>query len=116
MARNHYDVILIDLTAANAEQTEHLAGASDAVFIVSGAGPASLAAARARIESLQTAQIEGRGALLLQHESESLSADDAEEITGLPVCGYVDSDAQIGQLAQWLAANVTQPEPLVLVA
>lgn len=115
-ARNNYGIILVDLSAANAEQTGHVVSVSEAVFIVSGAGPASLAAARTKLASLQAMEIEERGALLLQRESDSVSASDAEELTGLPVCGYVDKDAQIGQLAQWLAANLAEPEAQVMVA
>lgn len=115
-ARKNYGVIFVDLMAANAEQTEHVVSASEAVFIVSDAAPASLAAVRAKLASLQTAHIEERCALLLQHEPDGLSAGDAEEITGLPLCGYVDTDAQIRQLGRWLAANVAMPETLMMVA
>lgn len=115
-ARNDYGIIVVDLTAANAEQTEHVIGASEAVFIVSGADAASLAAVRARLSSLQAVQIEERSALLLQQEPDSLSASEAEETTGLPLCGYVDTDTQIRQLGRWLAANIAPAEALVQVA
>ena len=115
-ARQNYSIICVDLSDANPAQSLEVLRASEAIFVVSGSSRASLEGVREKLEWLNSIQADDRCALLLDREPDSVGAMEAEDFTGLPVCGFVNSDAQIGQLGQWLAANVAEPEPLICVA
>lgn len=112
-ARENYSIICADLSEAAPPQCSRALGASEAIFLVSGDARRSLEGVCEKMEWLKSLECEDHCALLLSHESGAVSAADAEEITGVPVCGYVDGAAQIAQLGRWLAANVGLPEPRV---
>jgi len=113
-SRATYSVTCVDLTDAASAQSVEALRASDAIFVVAGSDRASLEIARDKVAQLHSMNLHDRCSLLLQRKSDGLTAADAEEITGLPVCSLIDSDQQIAQLARWLAANASQPEQLAM--
>jgi Flp pilus assembly CpaE family ATPase len=114
-ARENYQVVCADLTGAREPQSAQTLRASDAIFVVSGSDRASLESVREKVEWLHSLNVDERCALLLQHEPTGVSAADAEEISGLPVCSLIDSEQQIAQLAHWLVANSSHVEAEELV-
>ena len=115
-ARQDYAMVCFDLSEGTAAQNSYVLRTSEAIFMVSGSSRASLEAVQEKMENLESLHAEERCALLLYRENDGLSAADAEQVTGLPVCGYIDTTAQIAQLGHWLAASAAEPQHLGQVA
>ena len=99
-------ITCVDLTDANPGQAREAIRASDAVFVVSTSDPASIEEASAQGAKLQSVlssllRVETCG-LLLVPAAQGVSPSQAEERTGLPVCGMLESPNHIDQLARWI--------------
>jgi Flp pilus assembly CpaE family ATPase len=121
-ARQHVHIVCADLTAAPDAQAKEILRAADAIFLVTGSDTASLQGVHEEMDWLRSTvfsnkDVSDRCALLLEHAPNGASAMEAEERTGVPVCGLVENTAQILQLATWLAANaLDQPGEIVELA
>jgi Flp pilus assembly CpaE family ATPase len=113
-ARENYGIIAVDVSEANAAQSSHVLRVSEAIFLVSGSARASLENVRERMQALHSIHAEERCALLLYREPDGVSAVEAEQMTGLPLCSFVDEETQVAQLGRWLAANAQHTEALAL--
>jgi hypothetical protein len=102
-AREHYSVICADLSGAKEAHAVELLRASDVIFLVSSSDRPSLEMVRDKAEWLQSIDLGDRCGLLLWHTPRGASAAEAEEITGLPISGVVDSEEQIAHLVAWIA-------------
>jgi hypothetical protein len=79
--------------------------ASECIFIVSQSDRASLEMAREKKEWLRSIDLADQCGLLLDRVPGGLTVDNAEEITGLPMCSLIDRGEYIERLAGWLAAE-----------
>ena len=109
-AREHYDFICADLTGAKEAHGLEVLRASEAIFLVATSTHSSLEGVCEKSSWLHQIDLGERCALLLERVPNGVSAAEAEDITGLPVCSLIESDAQIRQLALWLHASTVQPE------
>jgi Flp pilus assembly CpaE family ATPase len=112
-ARDHYPVVCADLTAAKEQHAIEVLRNSGAIFVVANSSHSSLEGACERVSWLHQVDLGERCALLLERVPNGVSPQEAEEITGLPLCSLVESDAQIRQFATWLLASTlveTEPE------
>jgi len=110
-AREHVHMICADLSAAGEAQALEVVRAADAVFLVTGSDVASLKGIREKMDWLRSSAPDSvdQCGLLLEHTPHGVSAAEAEERTGVPVCGFVDSASHVVQLATWLAVNALEP-------
>lgn len=104
-ARENYDILCVDLSGATPAQASEVVRASEAIFFVTGSSSAALEAVREKLQAWHSLQPEERSALLLFHQPGGLSAPEAEDLTGLPLCSLVDTTPQIVQLAAWLGQS-----------
>lgn len=104
-ARGHYRTVCADVSSAKENQTLETLRASDCIFIVSHSDYGSLQMAREKREWLATIGLSEQCGLLLDRVQGGLSAEAAEEITGLPVCSLIDRPEYIDRLAGWIAAE-----------
>lgn len=95
---------------ANFEENFELLHRSEAIFIVSSSRPESLDAVVGKVASLRRLGLEDRCALLLHRVAGGVSAPQAEDRTGLALCGLIETNAQIETLAQWIAASAESHE------
>ncbi len=104
-ARLSYRTVCADLSHAKEFQSMETLLASECVFIVSQSDVASLRLARDKKEWLQSKGIGDQCGLLLERVPGGVSAEQAEEITGLPMCSLVDRQNYIERFAGWLASE-----------
>lgn len=109
-ARAHYTLVCADLTGAKEAHLLEVLQASEAIFLVADSTHGSLEGVCEKSAWLHQIDLGERGALLLDRSPNGVSPREAEDITGLPVCSLVESDAHIRQLAHWLMANTVKPE------
>ena len=107
-ARDHYRIVCADLTGAKESHAREVLRVSEAIFLVSSSRRGSIEGVCEKLSWLRESGLDERCAMLLDPEPGGVSALEAEEITGLPLCSYIDTTMQIGQLARWLAANTEQ--------
>jgi hypothetical protein len=104
-AQRKYRIVCADLTGAKDTHALETLRASECVFLVSHSDRASLEMAREKREWLESINMADQCGLLLDRVSGGLSAEDAEEITGLPMCSLIDSPEYIKRFAGWLSAE-----------
>lgn len=109
-ARQKYSMIFADLTGAREAHANEMLRESDAIFLVASSDHASLEGLREKAEWLRAMEVIDRTGLLLRQASGGRSANEIEDITGLPVCSLIGTRAQMDQLALWMAANTSVPE------
>ena len=88
-------VTCVDLADANAYEARKALGMSEAAFVVSTSDAASLEDARA-----QGFWIDVACGLLLVPVLGGLNSAEAEQLTGLPVCGVLKTPSQIAKVAR----------------
>jgi Flp pilus assembly CpaE family ATPase len=103
-ARMQYGITCADLTDAKQVAVLEMLRAADWIFVVSGSDAASLEMAKYKAEWLRSIDLEANSGLLLHRVPGGVSAPEAEDITGLPVCALVDRTEELNRLAAWLAA------------
>jgi hypothetical protein len=104
-AQQKYRVVCADITEAKEAHSLETLRASECIFIVSHSDRASLEMAREKKEWLQSIDLSEQCGLLLDRVPGGVSSDQAEEITGLPMCSLVDRGEYIERLAGWLVAE-----------
>lgn len=104
-ARRHYRTVCADLTRAKEPQMLETLRASECIFIVSQSDIASLQMARERKDWLRSLGLSDQCGLLLERVPGGLTSEQAEEITGLPMCTLVDRLDYIERFAGWLASE-----------
>lgn len=106
-ARERYSEMCVDLTGARPPHALEVLRASDAIFLVTDADHASLEGVREKAERLRSIDLTDRVGLLVRRSTDCPDLDQIEDLTGLPVCSLIETDAQIEQLARWLAAHAS---------
>jgi hypothetical protein len=104
-AQQRYRVVCADVTEAKEAHSLETLRASECIFIVSHSDRASLEMAREKREWLKSMDLADQCGLLLDRVKGGLSSEQAEEITGLPMCSLVDRPEYIERLAGWLTAE-----------
>jgi hypothetical protein len=104
-AQRKYRIVCADLTGAKEPHAVETLRASECVFLVSHSNRASLEMAREKREWLQSIDMADQCGLLLDRVPGGLSSEEAEELTGLPMCSLVDRPEYIERFAGWLAAE-----------
>ena len=104
-AREYYAFVCADLSEAKEPHQLEVLRASDGIFLVSNSDRASLLAVREKSESMRLIGSSERCGLLLTRDPNGVSASEAEDITGVPVCSLIDTPAQIEVFAGWLASS-----------
>jgi hypothetical protein len=107
-ARKHYRIICADLTGAKDAHGLETLRASEGIFLVADSTHSSLESVCEKASWLHQIDLGERCALLLNRAPDGVSIDEAEEITGLPVCSLVETDRDIRQFAGWLTANLPE--------
>ncbi len=105
-AREHYRVVCADLTEAKEAHALEVLRASEAIFLVANTSHTSLEGVCEKVSSLRQIDLGERCGLLLDRAPGGVSLEEAEEITGVPLCSLTESGAHIEQLARWLLANL----------
>ncbi len=108
-AREHYRIVCADLTGAKEAHALEVLRASEAIFLVSTSRHSSLEGVCEKTSWLRQIDLGDRCALLLDRDPDGVSAQEAEDITGLPLCSLIETGDQIRQLAHWLRAS-TEPQ------
>jgi hypothetical protein len=83
---------------------------SDAIFLVADSSHASMEGVREKAEWLRSIGMNDRVGLLVRRSSGGPGAAEIEDITGLPVCSLIETDAQMAQFARWLASHSSVAE------
>jgi hypothetical protein len=104
-ARQKYRIVCADVTGAKDAHALETLRASECIFLVSHSDRASLEMAREKREWLQSMNMAEQCGLLLDRVPGGVSTDEAEEISGLPMCSLVDRPEYIGRFAGWIAAE-----------
>jgi hypothetical protein len=104
-AQQKYKVVCADISEAKEAHALETLRASECIFIVSHSDRASLEMAREKREWLQSIDMAEQCGLLLDRVPGGLSSDQAEDVTGLPMCSLVDRGEYIERLAGWLIAE-----------
>jgi hypothetical protein len=104
-ARAHFAVVCADLTGAQESHAATVLRASDGIFLVSGSDGASIEGVREKMDWMRSMDLSERCGMLLEHTPHGVSAREAEDLTGTPVCSLIENAHQIQQLATWLASN-----------
>jgi Flp pilus assembly CpaE family ATPase len=107
-ARRRYQITCAELSEAKESSALEVLQNSDAIFIVTSSGPASVALAKFKADWLRSMNLDDRSALLLNRIPGGVGAAEVENRTGLPVCATVDDRAELRHLAGWLAAPQVQ--------
>jgi hypothetical protein len=103
-ARGQYHITCADLSEAKEFSAIEALRSSDGIFLVTNSDPSSIELAKYRAAWLRSMNLDDHSALLLNRVAAGVSAAEAEERTGLPVCSVMDDIDQLGRLAGWLAA------------
>jgi hypothetical protein len=109
-SRAHFSIVCADLTGAQAAHALSVLKQSDGIFLVSGSDGPSIEGIREKMEWLRSIDLAERCGILLEHTPHGVSAVEAEELTGTPVCSLIETAGQIEQLATWLASNTAALE------
>jgi hypothetical protein len=104
-AQRKYKIVCADVTGAKEAHSLETLRASECIFLVSHSDRASLQAAREKKEWLQSIDMADQCGLLLDRVKGGVSSEEAEEISGLPMCSLVDRAEYIDRFAGWLAAE-----------
>jgi len=104
-AQQKYRVVCADITDAKEPHSLETLRASECIFIVSHSDRASLEMAREKREWLKSMDLADQCGLLLDRVKGGLTSEQAEDITGLPMCSLVDRGEYIERLAGWLVAE-----------
>lgn len=104
-AQQKYKIVCADVTGAKEAHALETLRASECIFIVSHSDRVSLELARDKKEWLKSIDLAEQCGLLLDRVPGGLTVDQAEEITGLPMCSLIDRTEYIERLAGWLAAE-----------
>jgi len=104
-AQQKYRIVLADVTEAKESHSLETLRASECIFIVSHSDRASLEMAREKREWLQSIDLSEQCGLLLDRVPGGVSSEEAEEITGLPMCSLVDRGEFIERLGGWIIAE-----------
>lgn len=104
-ARAHFAIVCADLTGAQESHALSVLRASDGIFLVSGTDGASIEGVREKMEGMRSIGLGERCGMLLEHTPHGVTASEAEDLTGTPVCSLIENADQIQQLATWLASN-----------
>jgi hypothetical protein len=104
-AQQKYRIVCADVTEAKESHSLETLRASECIFIVSHSDRASLEMAREKKEWLQSIDLSEQCGLLLDRVPGGVSSEQAEDITGLPMCSLVDRGEYIERLAGWLVAE-----------
>lgn len=114
-ARDRYGVTCADLTGAKEVVALEALRQADSIFVVSTSDGPSLNLAHYKAEWLRSIDVEQKCGLLLHRVPGGASPQEAEEITGLPVCAVVDGPQDLQHLAGWLG-SVREGDQAVLGA
>jgi Flp pilus assembly CpaE family ATPase len=109
-ARLKYSAICVDLTGAREPHAREVLRVSDAIFLVTDSSHASMEGVRDKAEWLRSIDMNDRVGLLVRRSPDGPGAAEIEDITGLPVCSLIETDAQMAQFARWLASHNSVPE------
>src|SRR3984957_14535996 len=104
-AQQKYRIVCADITEAKEAHSLETLRASECIFIVSHSDRASLEMAREKREWLQSVDLSEQCGLLLDRVPGGVSSEEAEEITGLPMCSLVDRGEFIERLGGWIVAE-----------
>lgn len=104
-AQQKYRVVCADVTEAKDSHSLETLRASECIFIVSHSDRASLEMAREKKEWLQSIDLSDQCGLLLDRVPGGVTSEEAEEITGLPMCSLVDRGEFIERLGGWIVAE-----------
>lgn len=104
-AQQKYRIVCADISEAKESHSLETLRASECIFIVSHSDRASLEMAREKREWLQSIDLCDQCGLLLDRVPGGVTSEQAEEITGLPMCSLVDRSEYIQRLAGWLVAE-----------
>jgi hypothetical protein len=104
-ARRHFHIVCADLTGAGDAHASEILRAANSIFLVTGSDPVSIASVGRKMEWLKSRNLPTDAGLLLEHTPNGITASEAEEQTGVPVCSLVENSRQVDQLANWLALN-----------
>jgi len=106
-AQQKYRIVCADITEAKESHSLETLRASECTFIVSHSDRASLEMAREKRQWLASIDMAEECGLLLDRVPGGVSSEEAEDITGLPLCSLVDRPEYIQRLAGWLVAEET---------
>lgn len=104
-AQQKYRIVCADVTEAKEAHSLETLRASECIFIVSHSDRASLEMAREKREWLKSIDMSDQCGLLLDRVPGGVTSEQAEDITGLPMCSLVDRGEYIERLAGWLHAE-----------
>jgi hypothetical protein len=104
-AQQRYRIVCADVSEAKESHSLETLRASECIFIVSHSDRASLEMAREKREWLKSVDLSDQCGLLLDRVPGGVSSEQAEDITGLPMCSLVDRAEYIERLAGWLVAE-----------
>jgi hypothetical protein len=104
-AQQKYKMVCADMTEAKEAHSLETLRASECIFIVSHSDRASLEMAREKREWLKSIDLSDQCGLLLDRVPGGVTSEQAEDITGLPMCSLVDRSEYIQRLAGWLASE-----------
>jgi hypothetical protein len=106
-AQRKYRIVCADITEAKESHSVETLRASECTFVVSHSDRASLEMAREKRLWLASIDMADECGLLLDRVPGGVSSEEAEDITGLPLCSLVDRSEYIQRLAGWLVAEET---------
>ncbi len=106
-AQRKYRIVCADITDAKDSHSLETLRSSECIFVVSHSDRASLEMAREKRLWLQSIDMAEQCGLLLDRVPGGVGSEEAEEITGLPLCSLVDRREHIERLAGWLVAEET---------
>jgi hypothetical protein len=104
-AQQKYRVVCADLSHAKEAHSLETLRASECIFIVSHSDRASLEMAREKKEWLRSIDLSDQCGLLLDRVPGGVTSEEAEEITGLPMCSLVDRTEFVQRLGGWIVAE-----------
>jgi hypothetical protein len=104
-AQQKYRVVCADISEAKETHSLETLRASECIFIVSHSDRASLEMAREKREWLQSIDLADQCGLLLDRIPGGVTSEEAEDITGLPMCSLVDRPEYIERLSGWIVAE-----------
>jgi hypothetical protein len=104
-AREHYDVVCVDLSGTKKSYAREVMRACDGIFVVTDSGNASIQCVREKMDWLNSTGLGHLCGILLERGGVGVTVAEAEQLTGLPVCSLIDDSQQIENLAVWLARD-----------
>ena len=104
-AQRKYKIVCADVTDARESHCLDTMRASECLFLVSQSDRASLEMACEKRKWLKSLDLGDQCGLLLDRVPGGLTSEQAEDLTGLPMCSLVDRPEYIERLAGWLVAE-----------